>query len=93
MEEYEVESIARYEAEQVVEDVKGELKELEGRIEDTEMRVEGIDRELYQLQDIKSKVAKRLEEASHELQFCEDAADVASILVDLFNEIAEILMA
>jgi len=39
----------------------------------------------------REKIAKRLEEASHELQFCEDAADVASILVDLFNEIAEML--
>ena len=84
MKEYEVESIARYEAEQVAESLKG-------RIEQTEERVAEIDDELYQLQDIKSKVAKRLEEASHELQFCEDAADVASILVDLFNEIAEML--
>jgi len=84
MKEYEVESIARYEAEQVA----GPLK---GRIEQTEERIAEIDEELYQLQDIKSKVAKRLEEASHELQFCEDAADVASILVDLFNEIAEML--
>jgi len=88
MEEYEVGSIARYEAEQVVEDAK---KELEGRIEQTEERVAEMDDELYQLQDIKSKVAKKLVEASHELQFCEDAADVASILVDLFNEIAEML--
>jgi len=84
MKEYEVESIARYEAEQVAE-------ELKGRMEQTEERVAEMDDELYQLQDIKSKVAKKLVEASHELQFCEDAADVASILVDLFNEIAEML--
>jgi len=84
MKEYEVESIARYEAEQVAE-------ELKGRMEQTEERVAEMDDELYQLQDIKSKVAKKLVEASHELQFCEDAADVATILVDLFNEIAEML--
>ena len=86
MKEYEVESIARYEAEQVAE-------ELKGRMEQTEERVAEMDDELYQLQDIKSKVAKKLVEASHELQFCEDAADVASILVDLLNEIAEMLKA
>ena len=40
---------------------------------------------------LRNKIAKRLEEASHELQFCEDASDVASVLVDLFNEIAEML--
>jgi len=40
---------------------------------------------------LRNKIARRLEEASHGLQFCEDAADVASILVDLFNEIAEML--
>jgi len=39
----------------------------------------------------REKIAKRLEEASHELQFCEDASDVASILVDLLNDIAEML--
>ena len=43
--------------------------------------------------DIREKIAERLKEAAHELQFCEDASDVASILVDLLNDIAEILMA
>jgi len=88
MEEYEVESIARYEAEQVVEDVKEELKELEGRIEDTEMRVEGIDRELY---DTKSEVIKKLESASHSLQFCEDVGDVCETLIELLNDLVKIL--
>ena len=40
----------------------------------------------------REKIAERLKEAAHELQFCEDASDVASILVDLLNDIAEILM-
>mgnify|MGYP000436247521 FL=1 len=40
---------------------------------------------------LRNKIAKRLEDASHELQFCEDASDIASILVDLLNEIAEML--
>jgi len=42
--------------------------------------------------DIREKIAERLKEAAHELQFCEDASDVASILVDLLNDIAEILV-
>ena len=88
MEEYEVESIARYEAEQVAEDIKEELKKLEGRIEDTEMRVEGMDRELY---DTKSEVVKKLEEASHTLQSAEDVSDVIECLVGLLNDLVKIL--
>ena len=41
----------------------------------------------------REKIAERLKEAAHELQFCEDTSDIASILVDLLNDIAEILMA
>jgi len=88
MEEYEIETLARYEAEQVVENVKEELKTLEGRIADTEMSVEGIEREL---DDTKSEIAEKLEEAEHALQFCEEGAEVASVLVDLFNEIVKVL--
>jgi len=85
MKDYEVEAIARYEAEQVAEDVK---KELEGRTEIIEERVEGIEREL---DDTKTEIAEKLEEALHALQFCEEGAEVASVLVDLFNEIVKVL--
>jgi len=88
MEEYEVESIARYEAEQVAEGIKERLKKLEGRIEDTEMRVEGMDRELY---DTKSEVVKKLEEASHTLQSAEDVSDVIECLIGLLNDLVKIL--
>lgn len=53
--------------------------------------LEDIWLQMKEQKSLRSEIAKRLEEASHELQFCEDAADVASILVDLFNEIAEML--
>jgi len=85
MEEYEVESIARYEAEQVVEDAK---KELEGRIEDIEMSIGDIDDRLY---ITKSEVIKKLESASHSLQFCEDVGDVCETLIELLNDLVKIL--
>jgi len=88
MEDYEVASIARYEAEQVVENVKKELKTLRGRLEDAEMSINGIEREL---DDTKTEIAEKLEEASHSLQFCEEGAEIASVLVDLFNEIVKVL--
>jgi len=88
MEEYEVESIARYEAEQVVEDVKEELKELEGRIEDIEVSVGDIDDRLY---ITKSEVIKKLESASLSLQFCEEVGDVCETLIVLLNDLVKIL--
>ena len=88
MEEYEVESIARYEAEQVAEDIKEELKELEGRIEDIEASVGDIDDRLY---ITKSEVIKKLEEASHTLQSAEDVRGVVECLVRLLNNLVEIL--
>lgn len=85
MEEYEVESIARYEAEQVVEDAK---KELEGRIEDIEVSVGDIDDRLY---ITKSEVIKKLESASLSLQFCEEVGDVCETLIELLNDLVKIL--
>ena len=85
MEEYEVESIARYEAEQVVEDAK---REIEGRIEDIEADIGNIDDRLY---ITKSEVIKKLESASLSLQFCEEVGDVCETLIELLNDLVKIL--
>jgi len=85
MEEYEVRSWARYEAEDVVEDAK---KELGGRIRDVEADIGNIDDRLY---ITKSEVIKKLESASLSLQFCEDVSDVCETLIELLNDLVKIL--
>jgi len=52
---------------------------------------EALDWHIDEQEALRRKIAEKLEEASHTLQFCEEASEVASVLVDLFNEIVKVL--
>ena len=82
MERWEVESIARVEADDVAESVK---KELGGRISDLQSQIDYMDENTHALRE---EIAEKLEEAAKELQSNED---VATVLIKVFREIAKLL--
>ena len=92
MEEYEVESIARYEAEQVAEDLEHRLGM---RMKDLEGRIDNLSDEFYshcdEADEIRAKIASLLEDAARSLQFCEDSKEVVEVLANLLSELARLL--
>ena len=92
MEEYEVESIARYEAEQVAEDLE---RRLGIRMKDLEGRIDNLSDEFYshcdESLDLREKIAERLEDAARSLQFCHSTEEVIEVLTNLLSELAKIM--
>jgi len=82
MERWEVESIAWEEARDVADSVK---KDLEEQISDLQSQIDYIDESNYALRE---EIADKLEEAARKLQSNED---VATVLIQLFREIARLL--
>jgi len=92
MEEYEVESIARYEAEQVAEDLEHRLGM---RMRDLEGRIDNLSDEFYshcdEADEIRAKLASLLEDAARSLQFCHSTEEVVEVLTNLLSEFARLL--
>jgi len=85
MEEYEVRTIARYEAEEVVE--RAETR-LEKRIRDVEEGLGDVEDKLY---ITKSEIIRKLEVAILSLQSCSDVKDVVEAITTLLNDLVKIL--
>jgi len=85
MEEYEVSSIARYEAEDVAERVE---RRLEGKIKDVEGWLGDMEDKLY---TTKSEIIRKLEVAILSLQSCSDVKDVVETITTLLNDLVKIL--
>jgi len=85
MEEYEVSSIARYEAEDIAEKVETRL---EGRIKEVEGWLGSMEDKLY---TTKSEIVRKLEVAILSLQSCSDTKDVIETIVTLLNDLVKIL--
>ena len=85
MEEYEVSSIARYEAEDVAERMEARL---EGKIKDVEGWLGDMEDKLY---TTKSEIVRKLEVAILSLQSCSDVKDVVEAITTLLNDLVKIL--
>ena len=92
MEEYEIESIARFEAEQAAEEVE---QRLGVRMKDIEERIDNLWNEFWahddESLDIRAEVASLLEDAARQLQFCNRCEEVVEVLVQLLNDLVGVL--
>lgn len=52
---------------------------------------EALDWHIDEQEALRNEIARKLEDASHNLQFAEDVGDVVEILVELLNDLAKVL--
>ena len=92
MEEYEIESIARFEAEQAAEDVE---QRLGVRMKDIERRIDSLSDDFWahydESHDVRAEVASLLEDAARQLQFCNRCEEIVEVLVQLLNDLVKVL--